>query len=248
MGGNDTSIGGPARNFPSTHWSAILAAADRTSPDCRASLDALLRAYWKPVYAYVRTAWGRSVDDAKDLTQSFFARLLDRDGFARLDPELGNFRGYLKRALRNFMIDAHRAESSRRPADAQVFSFDALPEDLSSIGPAAPDEPPERAYDREWFRALLEQAIDALREKLDADGKRLYFEAFRAYCIEPAVTDGPPPTYKSIAQRLGLQEWDVQNYLAFARDALRGILRDRIRAYVAGDDDVDRELQEALKG
>jgi len=258
----DTSIGGSHRSFPTTIWSDILAAADPAAPDYRDRLDALVRGYWKPVYAYVRAAWKKSVEDAKDLTQSFFTHLLEKDTMARVRPDRGSFRGYLKKALKHFLIDADRAKSAREP-DRPVFSLEAAPAELERLGPAAPDEPPDRAYDREWFRCLFDAAIADLHAFLKAEGKPLYFDIFRMYCIDPtmprdtarsstflqgAETGRIGPTYRDIALALGVNESDVRNHLNYCRSTFRSLLRRRIREYVAGDEDVDPELEAVLRG
>jgi len=112
----ETAIGGPDTAFRTTVWSDILAAGDPAHPRSRDLMALLLRTYWKPAYMYVRTMWKANVEDAKDLTQAFFARLLEKDFCARLRPERGSFRGYLKRALKNFLLNARRHDAARAPA------------------------------------------------------------------------------------------------------------------------------------
>ncbi len=244
-------MGGARREFPSTLWSEVLEAGDPKSPRRRERLDALVRAYWKPVYAYVRASWGKTVDDAKDLTQAFFAQLLSKDSMSRVRPERGSFRGYLKTALKHFLVDAERAQASRRP-ERPVFGIEA-----ASVEPA-PGETPERAYDREWTRCLFEAAVGDLRGRLAEEGKRAYFECFRLYCLEPRGSarpssfvrgvSAPGPTYADVARALKLKESDVRNYLSTCRVALREILRARIRETVVDDGDVDAELEAVLRG
>lgn len=244
MPGFETSVGGLQSGFPTTLWSDVLGAADPGAPEHRERMDRLLRAYWRPVYAYIRGAWRTSVEDAKDLAQAFFARVLEKGYLSRLRPERGSFRGYIKRALQHFLIDAKRAESARRP-DRPMFRLDAAPDELERLGPASPDEPPERAYDREWFRTVMDSAIEALRESLAREGKERYFEAFRLYAMDAGE---PAPGYREVAERVGVRPTDVKNYLTYCRAALRQLLRERICAYVAGDGDVESELEELLRG
>jgi RNA polymerase sigma-70 factor (ECF subfamily) len=237
-------MGGRGEQFPSTIWSDILAAG----ADDGARLEKLCRAYWKPVYAYVRAAWRKPVEEAKDLTQAFFARLLEKEALARLRPERGSFRGYLKVALKHFLIDAERAEAARRPS-APVFSLDAAPDELDRLGPSAEGEAPEDAYDREWFRGLLDEAIDELERRLKAEGKSKVFDVFRAYCIDPQTSAAAEaPTYRDVAERLNIKETDISNHLAVCRHALMNIQRARIRDYVPTEADVERELRETLGG
>lgn len=256
MGVPDTNIGGSRKAFPSTIWSDILAAADAGSPDARERMDAILRQYWKPVYAYIRASWGKTIEDAKDLAQAFFAHVLQKDYLSRLRPEHGSFRGYLKKALKHFLIDAERAQAARRP-DKPVISIEAQPEELERLGPQSSGEAPEAAYDRQWFRTLFDAGVEELRRLLMEDGRAAYWRVFQIYCLEPAQgadrhtavagEEAPPgPTYQEVARELGIKETDVRNYLSHCRRALKQILRNRIRDYVASDDDVDRELGEAL--
>jgi RNA polymerase sigma-70 factor (ECF subfamily) len=256
---HDTNLGGVARTFPTTVWSDILAAANPNSPQYRECLDRLFRVYWKPVYAYVRAAWRKSNEDAKDLTQAFFTHLLEKDTMARLRPERGSFRGYVKIALSHFLIDADRHESVRRPK-GPVFHLDAREAELDRIEPAAPGDTPEKVYDREWFRSVLDRAVDDLRIELVQEGKATWFDIFRMYCLEPGglasgtretVVMGdetPGITYDLVARRFGVSETQVRHYLAHCRGALRRLLRKRVREYTAREEDVDPELQAVLKG
>ena len=253
----DTTMGGRGRIFPTTLWGSVLEAAKSQSPASREHLTRLVEMYWKPVYVYVRATWHKSVEEAKDLTQAFFAHFLEKDYIAHLHPDKGSFRGYLKEALRHFLIDANRAEQVRKPKEG-MFRLDALPGELERLGPVAPGESPERAYDREWFRCLLGGAIDELKKRLVEDAKAVYFEVFRVYCLD-AETDtahstvlaGEVPgglTYGEVGARLGIKESDVRNYLTHCRRLLRQILKERIRDYVASDEDVERELEEVAGG
>jgi RNA polymerase sigma-70 factor (ECF subfamily) len=238
----DTNIGGRRREFPSTIWNDVLAAADASSPEQRKRLEQLLATYWKPVFAYIRTSWRKPVEDAKDLTQAFFAHVLQKEYLARLQPALGSFRGYLKRALKHFLIDAERSAAARRPENA-LLSIEASPAELERIGPASANESPEETYDREWFKRVMDDAIATLKKQLTADDKKTYFEVFRLYFVEAKNE----PTYEDVAKRLGLKVTDVRNYLNTCRKELREILKARIRDYVASDDEVEPELIQILK-
>lgn len=256
---HDTNIGGTPRAFETTIWSDILSAANPASPKYRECLDRLFRTYWKPVYAYVRAAWRKKNEDAKDLTQAFFAHLLEKDTLARMSPDRGSFRGYLKIALAHFLIDAERHDSVRRPA-TPVFRLDARESDFDRLEPAAADESPDAAYDREWFRGVLDAAVDDLRVELIQEGKSVWFDVFRMYCLEPGglsrdtretIVMGdemPGVTYELVARRFAVSETQVRHYLAHCRGSLRRLLRKRVREYTAREEDVDPELMAILKG
>lgn len=245
--------------LPPTHWSDIIVAADPGHPECRQKLERLLEMYWKPVFAYIRVAWQKSIEDAQDLTQAFFTEFLEKNYIANLRPERGSFRGYLKRALKHFLIDAQRAEAVRRPPKP-VFRLNATSVELDRMGPASPEDTPDQAYERVWFRTLLVDTIEELKRKLAAEGKSRYFDVFDAYCLD-ASPDKPAsgstllleaasreaPTYKDLAQRLGLSESDVRNYLAHCRRELRHLLERRIRGYVLSENEVQTELEAAAE-
>jgi len=247
----DTTADGTMPAFPTTIWSDIVAAGDPAHPQYRQRLDQLLRSYWKPVYAYVRAAWRKSVDDAKDLTQAFFAHVLEKGYVARVASDRRSFRGYLKTALKHFVVDAERAAAVRRP-EKPLWSLDAPPAELERIGPAAPDEPPERVYDRQWFACLLAASVDALKGQLEREGKRLYYEVFKRYILDPELPGARVapeialslPTYHEVARQLGIRETDVGNYIRHCRTLLREIMRKRIREYVETDAEAERELED----
>jgi RNA polymerase sigma-70 factor (ECF subfamily) len=240
---DDTSIGGPTQAFPSTVWSQLQAAGDPSHPEYRRGLDHLLSSYWKPAFTYIRLAWHKPVEDAKDLTQAFFARLLEKSFVAGFQPERGSFRRYLKQALKYFLINAERDASVRKPSGA-VLSLEATSEDLARITPASPKETPEEAYDRQWFTDLVDTALRELEAALAREGKDVYARVFRAYLLE----EESPPTYARLAARLEIRESDVRNYLHYCRSALRQILREKIREYVETDADLERELSGFLNG
>ena len=236
---------GPAA-FPSTLWSQVLAAGDPALPEHRDRLNALLREYWKPVFAYIRAAWRKPVEDARDLTQAFFARVLEKGHLANLRPEGGSFRGYLKTALRHFLIDAERAAEARRP-EKPVLSLDLPLERLEPVAPNA-GETPDDAYDRHWFGSILEQALSELRLSLEEKNKKAYFDLLHAVLIEPALEKNPDarPSYRDLAGRFGLSESDVRNRLTYCRLLLRRIVENRIQATCSSREEASQEWRNFL--
>jgi RNA polymerase sigma-70 factor (ECF subfamily) len=242
MAGGETTIGGGKRDFPSTSWNLIRSAGR----DDREALQRLIYLYWKPAYCYIRAAGRRGVEDAKDLTQEFFTRLLDRRAWQRLSPDRGSFRGFLKRCLKNFMVDAARREKARRPSStALVFRF----EDVRDAA-ADPAANPDDLFDREWIRAVLQNSIRELEERLRQDRGANLFEVFRLYCLEgdQLVNGAEGRTYADVADRLGLRESDVRKRLARCRSELRQIVLERVREYAQDEQDAQAEYARIVKG
>ncbi len=238
-----TELDGAGSRFQTTLWTDIAAAADPSSPGCRQSLERLCQAYWKPVFAFIRRSGGRSVQDAEDLAQGFFVGLLTKGAWARLCPERGSFRAYLKRALRNYLSNARRDEFRDR-AGHRVFQLDLSAPGLGSDLRSERAEDPEAAFDRAWVAAVMEAALRDLEAFLAREGKAAYLEILRAYCFQPGAE--AEPGYAEVAGRLDLKVHDVRNRLAYCRRLLRQFLRERIRDYVATEGEVERELGEIL--
>jgi len=232
--------GGPAA-FPTTVWADLLLLADPTHPAYAGVLDGLARRYWRPVYAYLRAAGRLSGDDAADLTQAFFAYLLQKRYLQRLQPDRGTFRGYLKRSVKHFLINAKRAQAVRNRA-TPTFSLDASPTELERL--AAYDSPDE-AYDREWFRTLMHDAHAELARELTASGHADYLRVFERY--RQRAEAEAPSTYRELADELGLTEGDVRNYLSRTRALLRDVLRRQIRRYATSEEEVEAELREIMR-
>jgi RNA polymerase sigma factor (sigma-70 family) len=215
--------------FPETRWSQLLALHDPAHPARAQLLEGLARTYWRPAYHYLRALRRGSVEDAEDLTQQFFAMLLARGDLDHLSPERGSFRGFLKTALRNFVISAERSVKARE----RVFTFTPVDESWT----AAAELTPEQIFDRAWGNAVLAEAVERLRAELEKKGKEVQFALFQAYCL---TDEGI--TYQALAAQHGLKEDDVRNRLREARARVREILRRLLREYLGPDDDVELEL------
>lgn len=228
-----TDLGGPARAFPNTRWSAVLAAAgDAADPLRREALQALLSEYWKPVYATIRRAWGKSNEDAKDLTQEFLARLLESGFFEEVDPAKGSFRAYVRAALRRFLAKAHRDERRMKRGGGGV----ALPLDgLEGYDPptARAGESPEAYLDRVWLGSIMARALEGLEA-----GQR---ELLGRYDMAD-----PRPTYAELARELEIPETDVTDRLHQARKRYRKAVLALVAETVGSSAEAERELREML--
>jgi len=233
----DTRTGGDDPRFRTTLWSDLRRLKDWRTPEGRALLDRLLMQYWKPVYAYARTRWGKSNEDAKDLTQDFFAMLMERGSLETVDPARGRFRQFLKTSLEHFLIDEQRsATRQKRGGRTRRFQLDP---DLPVVADVAS---PDEAFDREWTRGLLAWGVGALREKMASHGKTAAFECFRECDVEPGPAG--PPSYAELAKRHGISESDVRNGLHQARALFRVIVRQKVAEYAVDESDLLSELRD----
>ena len=159
MAEKDTAIQAGESHFPQTAWSLLSRLRDPKDPRVQEYLNRMISVYWRPIYKFVRIAWKRSNEDAKDLTQAFFIHLLEGEILARADPERGNFRKLLLASLRNFLSnEARSGHAQKRGGGRIIVSLDAGLEE----GGAADPEDPQEAFESQWSRELLERAIEKL--------------------------------------------------------------------------------------
>jgi RNA polymerase sigma-70 factor (ECF subfamily) len=240
----DTALGGARRDFPSTCWSRFQddSAAD---PGHRARAgEALAQRYWKPIYAYIRAKWSKSVEDAKDLTQDFFLWMMETDFLSKADPDRGRFRTFVKVALEHYVQKEKRDRQALKRGGARpLLSFDQAGEELAALG--APDPgllSADEALDRTWRNELMADAAKRLESSLVSEGKETYFFVFRDHHLSES-----DPSYRLLAERYGLTEVDVTNYLRETKRRYRAVLADVVAETVTTDRDLREEL-EALFG
>jgi len=224
----DTAIGGPHDHFPSTQVSLLEAAATGLTSE---ALSRVIELYWKPVYRFIRLKFHKDNEDAKDLTQGFFAVALQRDFIARFDPTKASFRGYLRMAVERFAANQHAAASrQKRGGDIQFEPVE---------NQAVAGESPEQAFERAWQRQLFSLSVADLRAHCDGCGKQMQFDIFQAYDL----TDGERPSYAELAVQHGISETSVTNYLAWARRMLRGFVTERLRGTTSGGQELREEMR-----
>ena len=234
----DTPAPGP-REFNTTHWSLVGAAqsdeASRTR--ARTALEELCRAYWYPLYAFVRHR-GYSSVDAQDLTQSFLARFIASGGFASADRERGRFRTYLLGAMKHFLANEwHRARSLKRGGGMTILEWDALdPEARYALEPEHSINP-EASFDREWALALTARAMESLRTESEATGKG------RLYAALKGSLTGEEPARSETAMQLDMTEGAVKVAVHRLRHRYRELLRAEIAETVADPSDIDDEMR-----
>ena len=235
------------REFATTHWSLVVAARPDEVSRTRAhrALEALCQAYWYPLYAFVRHR-GYSSEDAQDVTQSFFTRILETGGLASADPARGRFRSYLLGAVKHFLTNEwHRARAQKRGGGVTFLEWDALePEARYALEPARSSDA-EAGFDREWAQESIARAQEKLRAELEARGKGELLEALRG-----SLTGDEPPRAETAA-RLGLTEGAVKAAVHRLRQRYRELLRAEIAETVSDPAEVDDELRHlvaALRG
>jgi DNA-directed RNA polymerase specialized sigma24 family protein len=235
---------GPANRaaFPTTHWSAVLAAGGERSPQGEAALEMLAKAYWYPLYAFLRRE-GYAAADAQDLTQAFFARLLEKNYPAQADREKGRFRSFLLLTLRHFLSDTReRATALKRGGGCVVLSLD---EDVSEgryrAEPADLDTP-ETLFERRWADTILARAQARLAGEYAASGKAPVYQVLQTF--QP----GEPKTlsYSQAAEHLATSESAVKTLIHRMRKRHQELVRDEIAQTVADAGDVDDELRHLI--
>lgn len=240
---DDTGIGGGAGRFPTTRRSAVLGAGSDDPAERARSFETLVAAYWKPVYKYIRIRWGRGNEDAKDLTQGFFLKAMQKDFFAAYDPARSRFRTFLRVCLDGYLANEDKAARRiKRGGEAELvpLDFEDAEGELRVAQIPAPDTL-DRYFDAEWARSLFELALAALRAECERRGKQVAFQLFEAYDV-----DAPPGgsiTYEDLAGRFGLPVTQVTNHLSFARRELRRLLLETLRDITASDEEFRREAR-----
>jgi RNA polymerase sigma-70 factor (ECF subfamily) len=228
------------RQFATTHWSLVGAAkADEVSQTrAREALGELCRTYWYPLYAFVRNR-GYSAVDAQDLTQAFFARIIETSGFASADREKGRFRSYLLGAMKHFLANEwHRRQTQKHGGQVQFIEWDALdPEARYSESPE-PSNNPEHLFDREWALQIIAGALQELRNEMEKAGKGEQFDMLKGSLIGEDEL-----SREEIAARLGMSEGAVKVAVHRLRGRYRNLLRAAIAETVSNEADLDDEMR-----
>jgi len=230
--------------FTSTHWSVVIAAGDTSAPGAREALEKLCRTYWYPIYARVRRK-GWIPSDAQDLTQAFFARLLEKEFFKLADPERGRFRGFLVTALDHFLVNEwRRASAEKRGAGQSPVSIDQQDaEGRYQAEPAAPDLSPDRLFEQRWALALLDQVLAGLRAEYEANGRCELFDELKAF----TWGEKSAMSQADIGARLGMTENAVSQAVHRLRKRYGELLRAEVANTVATNSEVEDELRHLLQ-
>ncbi|MFQ5734204.1 MAG: RNA polymerase sigma factor [Planctomycetaceae bacterium] len=227
------------RVFATTRWSVVILAGRNSSPDSRRALGSLCEAYWYPLYAYVRRRVP-DVNEAQDLTQAFFAKLLEKNYIGSATPERGRFRAFLLTAFKHFLSkEWDKAKTQKRGGGRAPISLDFESADSRiSIEPSS-GLTAEQLYDRHWAVTLLGQILARLESEFARDGKTSQFAELKGFIIG----DHSGTTYSDVAVRLNITEAAAKMAGSRVRRRYRELLRDEISQTVAEPDEVDDEIR-----
>lgn len=229
------------RRFATTRWSIVLTAQRRSTPEAQEALAAVCHTYWYPLYAFIRHS-GFSQDEAQDLTQAFFARLLEKDFLRGVSKEKGRFRSFLLAACKHFISNERdRARTKKRGGGAQMVSLDvALAERRYNEEPAH-TLTPARLFERRWALALLECSLGQLRTEWAE--RPMLFER-----LEPLLTgEDPSVSYREIGAEFDMTEGAIKVAVHRLRRRYREIVRQEIAKSVKDDREVDEEIAHLLQ-
>jgi len=245
------TIHGTGDPFPPTHWSVILAAAEsQAEPElARAGLAELCQTYWAPLYTFVRSR-GHSVHDAQDLTQGFFAYLIEHKIYARADREKGKFRSFLLASLKNFLGHAYEHEQTLKRGGAYEFLAldEARAEAAESLFQTHFNSDhltgEDLLFEKSWAEAVVEAALVRLEAEQKAEGKEKLFARLRMFLTSSAE---PLPTYEDLALGLNLAASTLRSQVTRLRARFREFLRAEVRRTVETEAEVDGELHELFR-
>jgi RNA polymerase sigma factor (sigma-70 family) len=228
-----------AREFTSTHWSVVLAAGESDASQAAAALERLCRTYWYPLYAFIRRK-GNSPHDAQDLTQGFFAYLLEHHLVAKADPQVGRFRSFLLGSLKHFLAHEHeRATALKRGGGQPLLALDQFdPEERYALEPFDPATP-ETIFDQRWAQQQIENALSRLRAEYASAGRGPLFDLLKDYVWGEKNALG----LAEIAGQLDLTEEAIKKSVQRLRQRFGDSLRAEVAQTVAKPDQIDEELR-----
>ncbi|EDY18630.1 RNA polymerase, sigma-24 subunit, ECF subfamily [Chthoniobacter flavus Ellin428] len=231
-------------SFQTTRWTVVRRAVGNDDAAAQKALSALCEGYWYPIYAFVRRS-GKSPHDAEDLTQGFFARLLERDMLATADPTKGKLRTFLLSCARHFLADEHDRANAQKRGAGLISSFDAVQaEERYAIEPVD-NLTPDRLFQRRWALALLEQTLETIAAEYAAEGKAELFAALRPFL---GFGKGAAKSYEELVAELNLPIGTLKNHVFRMRERWRKLLLDQVAATLdePTEEEVRAELSELI--
>jgi RNA polymerase sigma-70 factor (ECF subfamily) len=234
--GPGKTMAGPA-DFPTTRWTLVIAAADPQRKDARSALVSLCEGYWYPLYAYVRRR-GYPADQAQDLTQEFFIRVLEGRYLDRADPQKGRFRAFLLSSMKFFLGDEADRNRAQKRGGGTVLSLEfSSGEDRYQREPAH-DETPERIFEQRWALSVLDRVVERLRDEFVQHGRPEHFERLKVFLL--GQSDAP---YAALAREMNTSEGALKVAIHRLRKRYRELFRQEIADTVADPAEVESELR-----
>ena len=229
-------------HFCTTHWSVVLTAGQTGLPQAGEALERLCRTYWYPLYVFVRRQ-GHSPEDAQDLTQDFFSRLLEKNYLEKADRNRGRFRTFLLGSLKNFIVNEwKRAGRLKRGGGLEFRSIDSSDAEGRYADDPATESNPDAAYEQRWAVTLIEHVLAILQKEFNAVGKTRLYEELKGFIWGDKST----ASYAEIAGQLRLTEGAVKVAVHRLRQRFRELLRTEVAHTVAHPADIDGELRHLI--
>jgi RNA polymerase sigma-70 factor (ECF subfamily) len=229
--------------FATTSWTQVLAAREAPSTESRQALEALCQAYWYPLYAFVRRQ-GHGPEESRDLTQGYFAQLLEKGYLEDFDPALGRFRVFLKASVKNFLSkERDKAHAWKRGGHARIVSLDA--DDVEGRYRYEPVDrlTPEEIFERRWALTLLERVLEKLHHEFEEADRGREFEMLKGYL----TGEEAKVPYREVAAELGSSETAVRTSVHRLRQRFGKLLREEIAETVASPNEVEDEMRHLLR-
>jgi len=231
--------GSDADSVGSTRWSVVLAAGGRESPASQQALETLCQTYWYPLYAYIRRRVGTE-DEAQDLTQAFFAKLLENNYVAAADPQRGRFRAFLLTSFKHFLVNEWKRQRAQKRGGGNVpISLDLSDAESRYRLEPAHQQTPERVFERQWAVTLVNTVLLQLRQEFSNAGKERQFEQLKCFLIGPSDST----TYAEASRTLNMSEGAVRVAAHRLRKRYRQLLRNEIAQTVSAPSEIDEEIR-----
>jgi RNA polymerase sigma factor (sigma-70 family) len=230
------TLPGPSQ-FPTTRWTLVVAAGGADRKESRSALSSLCESYWYPLYAYLRRR-GYSPDQAQDLTQEFFTRILEGRYLDRADPEKGRFRSFILTSLKFFVADEEDRQRARKRGGGAVVSLEFSSGEERYLREPSHDETPERIFERRWALAMLDRVVDRLQREFVQHGHPEHFERLKGFLL--GQTDAP---YAALAREMNTSEGALKVAIHRLRKRYRDLFRQEIADTVADPAEVESELR-----
>jgi RNA polymerase sigma-70 factor (ECF subfamily) len=229
-------------SFPQTRWTLITTAGQDGNPAADDALAELCKLYWYPVYAFIRRS-GRGPHDSEDLTQEFFVRFLQKRGIASANPVKGRFRSFLLTSVKHCLADqAELGRAQKRGGAGQLAFLDVEDAERRYASDIASHETPERVFEREWARTLMQRVQEELRSAYAREGRAHYFDRMKTF-----LPGGGEGDYEGIGEQLGMRDGTLKVAVHRLRRRYREVFRAEIADLVTAPEMIDDEIQHLLQ-